>query len=53
MRNYAFAGCAAMGVIQQNESLLDTITRRLRNIGKWFKDTLTQKGVPCHDYRTC
>ncbi len=49
----SIAGGARMGAFHQNESLLDTITRRLRNIGKWFKDTLTQKGVPCHDYRTC
>jgi|AGFS01.1.fsa_nt_gi Lambda Phage CIII. len=46
----AIAGWPIAG---HSESLLDTITRRLRNIGKWLKDTLSQPGVPRHDYRTC
>ncbi len=41
---YAIAGGTLMGVAQ--ESLLDIITRRMRVIGRWLKDTLSQRGDP-------
>jgi hypothetical protein len=41
---YAIAGGCLMGSAQ--ESLLDIITRRMRAIGRWFIDTLNQKGDP-------
>ncbi|VEB97376.1 Lambda Phage CIII [Cedecea lapagei] len=43
---YQFAGSVAVGAIQQNESQLERLTRQLRNIGKWLKDTLNQRGEP-------
>lgn len=43
---YSFAGCVAVGAIPQNESQLERLTRQLRNIGKWLKDTLNQRGEP-------
>lgn len=43
---YSFAGCVAVGAIQQTESQLERLTRQLRNIGKWLKDTLNQRGEP-------
>ncbi|WP_371824846.1 protease FtsH-inhibitory lysogeny factor CIII [Serratia sp. JSRIV004] len=44
MQELAFAGCPSMGA--QYESLLERITRRMRVIGRWLKDTLNQRGEP-------
>jgi hypothetical protein len=41
---YAVAGWPIAGC--QNESLLEIITRRMRVIGRWLKDTLNQHGNP-------
>lgn len=41
---YAIAGGYPMGIAQ--ESLLEKITKRLKKIGRWFIDTLNQKGDP-------
>lgn len=46
MMNYAIAGGAIVGAAQLNESLLDTITRRLRASLRSLIDTLNQKGNP-------
>ncbi|EJF31736.1 MULTISPECIES: protease FtsH-inhibitory lysogeny factor CIII [Enterobacteriaceae] len=46
MMKFAIAGGFAVGVYHQNESQLERLTRQLRNIGKWFKDTLNQRGEP-------
>ncbi|CAI1787057.1 Lambda Phage CIII [Serratia entomophila] len=43
---FAIAGGARMGAFQFNESLLEIITRRMRCIGRWLKDTLSQRGDP-------
>jgi hypothetical protein len=43
---FAIAGGARMGAFQLNESLLEIITRRMRVIGRWLKDTLNQPGNP-------
>lgn len=40
---YAVAGWPIAGY---QESLLDIITRRMRVIGRWFKDTRNQRGEP-------
>ncbi len=40
---YAVAGWPIAGY---QESLLDIITRRMRVIGRWLKDTLNQRGEP-------
>ncbi|KAA6001435.1 protease FtsH-inhibitory lysogeny factor CIII [Pantoea agglomerans] len=42
--NYAIAGGAVVGAAQLNESLLDTITRRLRTGWRNLIDTLNQRG---------
>ncbi|CAI1835146.1 Lambda Phage CIII [Serratia grimesii] len=44
MKQLAYAGCPLMGT--QYESLLEIITRRMRVIGRWLKDTLNQRGEP-------
>lgn len=44
--NYAFAGGVVVGVTQQNESLLERITRKLRAGWKGLKDFFTQPGNP-------
>ncbi|WP_426607475.1 protease FtsH-inhibitory lysogeny factor CIII [Pantoea anthophila] len=44
--NYAIAGGAIVGAAQLNESLLDTITRRLRASLRDFMNTINQKGNP-------
>jgi len=46
MMNYAIAGGAIVGAAQLNESLLDTITRRLRTSWRNLIDTLNQRGQP-------
>ncbi|RYM55619.1 protease FtsH-inhibitory lysogeny factor CIII [Serratia proteamaculans] len=43
---FAIAGGARMGAFQLNESLLEIITRRMRCIVRWLKDTLSQRGDP-------
>lgn len=43
---FAIAGGARMGAFQLNESLLEIITRRMRVIDRWLKDTLSQRGDP-------
>ncbi|EOU7810627.1 protease FtsH-inhibitory lysogeny factor CIII [Escherichia coli] len=43
---YAIAGGARMGVFQLNESLLERITRKLRDGWKRLIDVLNQPGVP-------
>lgn len=43
---YVISGGAVMGAAQLNESLLEIITRRMRCIGRWLKDTLNQRGEP-------
>jgi hypothetical protein len=44
--NYATAGGAIVGAAQLNESLLDTITRRLRTGWRNLIDTLNHRGQP-------
>lgn len=44
--NYAIVGGAVVGAAQLNESLLDTITRRLRAGWRNLIDTLNQRGRP-------
>ncbi|HGE8471327.1 TPA: protease FtsH-inhibitory lysogeny factor CIII [Serratia marcescens] len=44
MQQLAYAGCPLMGA--QYETLLEIITRRMRCIGRWLKDTLNQRGEP-------
>lgn len=44
MKQLAYAGCPLMGT--QYESLLEIITRRMRVIGQWLKDTPNQPGNP-------
>lgn len=44
MQQLAYAGCPLMGT--QSETLLEIITRRMRCIGRWLKDTLNQRGDP-------
>lgn len=44
--NYAIAGGAIVGAAQLDESLLDTITRRLRTGWRNLINTLNQKGNP-------
>ncbi|MGP2900540.1 protease FtsH-inhibitory lysogeny factor CIII [Serratia ureilytica] len=41
---YAVAGWPIAGC--HNETLLEIITRRMRCIGRWLKDTLNQRGDP-------
>lgn len=41
---YAVAGWPIAGC--HTESLLEIITRRMRCIGRWLKDTLNQRGEP-------
>ena len=43
---FAIAGGARMGAFQLHESPLEIITRRMRCIGRWLKDTLNQRGEP-------
>lgn len=43
---YAIAGGARMGAFQLNESLLERITRKLRDGWKRLIDVLNQPGVP-------
>ena len=43
---YAIAGGARMGAFQLNESLLERITRKLRDGWKRLIDILNQPGVP-------
>jgi len=43
---FAIAGGTRMGAFQLHESLLEIITRRMRCIGRWLKDTLSQRGDP-------
>lgn len=51
MQQLAYAGCPLMGT--QSETLLEIITRRMRCIGRWLKDTLNQRGSPNgHDQNT-
>jgi hypothetical protein len=44
--NYAIAGGAIVGAAQLNESLLDTITRRLRTSWRSLINTLNQRSQP-------
>ncbi|WP_312546482.1 protease FtsH-inhibitory lysogeny factor CIII [Pantoea eucalypti] len=44
--NYAIAGGTIVGAAQLNESLLDTITRRLRTGWRNLIDTLNHRGQP-------
>jgi len=44
--NYAIAGGAIVGAAQLNESLLDTITRRLRTGWRSLINTLNQRSQP-------
>ena len=44
--NYAIAGGAIVGAAQLNESLLDTITRRLRASLRDLMNTINQKENP-------
>ncbi len=46
---YAIAGGARMGAFQLNESLLERITRKLRDGWKRLIDVLNQPGVPKMD----
>lgn len=44
--NYAIAGGTIVGAAQLNESLLDTITRRLRTSWRNLLKALNQRGRP-------
>lgn len=46
MPDFAIAGAAHMGVSSFNTSLLDTITRRVRQSFRRFIDIINQPGRP-------